>query len=182
MSLIGQAKLTIAIVTGLVMFMLVGLPGAASGQSQKTDESQAREAIAKVLAAHTENWNRHDMDAWADAVLHEDSDWVHWRGGYWRGKAAIKAGHWAIHRSFYKNSRMSPQRIEDLVFLSPDMALVHARSELTGDERAPGQTFQYRKTILFTRQKGVWRIRALHNTRLLDPEPAAAKPAAENNQ
>lgn len=31
------------------------------------------------------------------------------------------------------------------------------------------QTFTYRKTILFTKQKNVWRIRALHNTRLLDP-------------
>jgi hypothetical protein len=58
------------------------------------------------------------------------------------------------------------QRVEDLTFLTPDVVLVHARGELSGDARAPGQTFRYRKTILFTRENGIWRIRALHNTRL----------------
>ena len=64
--------------------------------------------------------------------------------------------------------------MEDLVFLTPNMVLLHARSEMTGDERSPGETFRYRKTILFTKNNGVWRIRALHNTRLLDPEPPGA--------
>ena len=57
-------------------------------------------------------------------------------------------------------------------FLTADIAVAHVRSELSGDARAPGQTFPYRKTILFTKQQGIWRIRALHNTRLLDPEPS----------
>jgi hypothetical protein len=52
----------------------------------------------------------------------------------------------------------------------PHEALAHVRSELSGDERTPGRTFPYRKTILFTRQNGVWGIRALHNTRLLGVE------------
>jgi len=123
-----------------------------------------------VLKAHEENWNRHDMDAWADQILHEDSDWVNWRGGYWHGKTAIREGHRAIHKSYYKSTRLSPQRIEDLEFITPDVAIAHVRSELSGDERSPGQTFTYRKTIVFTKQKGLWRIRALHNTRLLDAE------------
>jgi hypothetical protein len=33
------------------------------------------------------------------------------------------------------------QRIEDLRFITPDVAIAHVRSELSGDERAPGQTF-----------------------------------------
>jgi uncharacterized protein (TIGR02246 family) len=86
--------------------------------------------------------------------------------GYWRGKDQIKAGTKEIHRTYYRNSRMTPQRVEDLTFLSPDIALAHVRSELTGDERAPGETFQYRKSALFTRKAGAWRIRALHNTRI----------------
>ena len=146
---------------------------AARSQSVGADEQQVRAEVEKVLKAHTDYWNKHDMDGWADAILHEDSDWVHWRGGIWRGKTEIKAGHWAVHRGYYKKTRMTPQRIEDLVFLAPDMVLVHARSELTGDERSPGQTFKYRKTILFTKKNGLWRIRALHNTRLLEPEQPA---------
>ena len=61
---------------------------------------------------------------------------------------------------------MSAQRIEDLTFLTPTVALAHVRSEMTGDERSPGETFQYRKTILFTKKDQVWRVRALHNTRI----------------
>ena len=139
-------------------------------QASTPGQGKDRAAIEAVLQAHVDNWNRHDMDAWADAILHEDSDWVNWRGGYWRGKAAITAGHKVIHQGSYKNSRLTPQRIEDLTFLTPDMVLVHARSELSGDERAPGTTFPYRKTILLTRAGGAWKIRALHNTRLLDKE------------
>ncbi len=123
--------------------------------------------IMAILKAHENNWNRHDMDAWAQ-MLHEDADWVHWRSGYWGGKAAIKAGHEGIHRSYYKNTVLSPQRVEDMVFLAADIVLTHVRSELSGDERSPGNTFPYRKTFVFTKQGGKWGVRALHNTRILD--------------
>jgi uncharacterized protein (TIGR02246 family) len=155
---------------GALLLTMSRLVPAAIDESGQADHADARRAIAAVLQAHTEQWNRHDMAAWADAILHEDSDWVNWRGGYWHGKAAIRAGHEAIHKAHYKSSRLTPQRIEDLTFITPDIAIAHVRSELSGDERAPGQTFPYRKTILFTKQKDVWRIRALHNTRLLDGE------------
>ncbi len=155
---------------GALVVTTPGLAPAAGNESHQDSQEDAKRAISAVLQAHEEHWNRHDMAAWADAILHEDSDWVNWRGGYWHGKAAIRAGHEEIHKAHYKNSRLSRQRIEDLTFITPDIAIAHVRSELSGDERAPGQTFPYRKTILFSKQKGLWRIRALHNTRLLDVE------------
>ena len=175
MTLANRSRRRWAFAAAAVFCALTAGRLAVSGQTPDAADRKAdRAAIERVLVAHTENWNRHDMDAWADAILHDDSDWVHWRGGVWRGKAEIRAGHWAVHRGYYKNTRMTPQRIEDLVFLDADSALAHVRSEMTGDERSPGQTFRYRKTILFTRKNGVWRIRALHNTRILDPDPPAA--------
>jgi uncharacterized protein (TIGR02246 family) len=155
---------------GALAIALSRLTPAAIGDSGQVNQEDAKRAITAVLQAHQDNWNRHDMTAWADAILHDDSDWVNWRGGYWHGKAAIKAGHEAIHKAHYKSSRLGPQRIEDLTFITPDIAIAHVRSELSGDERSPGEIFPYRKTILFTRQKDVWRIRALHNTRLMDPD------------
>jgi len=134
---------------------------APAGARARTDEDE----IHALLVVHTEQWNLHDIDAWAE-ILHDDADWVHWGGGYWRGKDQIKAGTKEIHRTYYRASRMTPQRVEDLTFLTPDIALAHVRSELTGDERAPGETFQYRKSALFTKKAGSWRIRALHNTRI----------------
>jgi uncharacterized protein (TIGR02246 family) len=165
-------KLSLSRVTALAALCLAILGPAAAVRSEvsRPESEVAKREIMVVLKAHEEYWNRHDMDTWADKILHEDSDWVNWRGGYWRGKAAIRDGHKAIHAGHYKNSRLSPQRIEDLTFITPDVALAHVRSELSGDERAPGQAFPYRKTIMFTKQQGAWRIRALHNTRMLDAD------------
>ncbi len=146
------------------MGLLAELSVPTQAQSKADDD-----AIHALLETHTEKWNTHDIDAWAE-ILHDDADWVHWRGGIWRGKARITAGHKEIHRTYYKATRMSAQRIEDLTFLTPEIALAHVRSELTGDERSPGETFQYRKTIVFTKKNGVWRVRALHNTRIPDEE------------
>ena len=160
------------VVAALALPMLRLTPSVAATQVSTFETEDAKQQIAAVLRAHEEYWNRHDMDTWADKILHEDSDWVSWRGRYLHGKTAIRDGHRAIHQTQYKNSRLSPQRVEDLTFLTADVAVAHVRSELSGDERAPGQTIPYRKTILFTKQHGVWRIRALHNTRLLDPEPS----------
>ena len=106
-----------------------------AGARSKADE----DSIGALLVAHTEKWNLHDIDAWAE-ILHDDADWVHWGGGYWRGKDAIPAGTKEIHRTYYRASRMTPQRVEDLTFLAPDIALAHVRSELTGHERAPGHS------------------------------------------
>jgi uncharacterized protein (TIGR02246 family) len=150
----------------ILVVCLLGLLAALSMPTRaqsKADEN----AINALLKAHTEKWNVHDMDAWAE-ILHDDADWVHWRGGIWRGKAQIREGHKEIHRTYYKATRMSAQRVEDLTFLTPEIALAHVRSEMTGDERSPGQTFQYRKTFVFTKKNGLWRVRALHNTRIPD--------------
>ena len=160
----------LSVALGALVLTMFGPTQAAINESSKSEDEDAKKEIMAVLKAHEEYWNRHDMDTWADKILHEDSDWVNWRGGYWHGKAAIKEGHRAIHKAHYKNTRLSPQRVEDLTFITPDIALAHVRSELSGDERAPGQTSPYRKTILFTKQKGAWRIRALHNTRIVDKE------------
>lgn len=104
------------------MLTALGVTRATGVVAQQADEAKARAAILEILKAHTEHWNRHDMTAWADAIPREDSDWVNWRGGYWRGKAAIRVGHEEVHRSYYRSSRISPQRVEDLAFPAPDTA------------------------------------------------------------
>ncbi len=122
-------------------------------------------AIPALLKAAEDTWNRHDMTAFAN-LCHEDADWVSWTGNLSRGRAKIKEGHERIHRTYYKNSHHTLLRIEDLTFITSEIAIAHARTELSGDERSPGKVFQYRKTAVFTKRDGVWRIRAVHNTRL----------------
>jgi len=129
-------------------------------------EEKVKGEIIEVFKSQQAAWNSHDMDKWAES-LHADCDWIHWRGGVWRGKAAVKAGHEAIHQSYYKSSKVTLNRLESFTFIAPEIVLVHARSEMSGDERSPGEVFQYRKTVLFMKENGSWKIRALHNTRMV---------------
>jgi uncharacterized protein (TIGR02246 family) len=124
-------------------------------------------AVLAVIRGFEDAWNRHDMDAFA-ALFHEDAAWVHWRGGYFRGRDEIKRGHLAIHQTFYKNTHMQTIAVEDVTFLTPLVAVTHDRANMTGDERSPGQLLRYRKTMVITKRNGVWRISAGHNTRLHD--------------
>ncbi len=124
-------------------------------------------AVLAVIRGFEDAWNRHDMDAFA-ALFHEDAAWVHWRGGYFRGRDEIKRGHLAIHQTFYKNTHMQTIGVEDVRFLTPVVAVTHDRANMTGDERSPGQLLRYRKTMVITKRNGVWRISAGHNTRLHD--------------
>jgi len=56
--------------------------------------------------------------------------------------------------------------IEDLTFIKSDVAVSHVRIDLTGDERHPGQTMRFRRTIIMTKRDGVWRILAGQNAKL----------------
>lgn len=151
---------------GGLLAVLVSL-SAASGCSTTAPAQGAddKAAILAVIAEFEDAWNRHDMEAFA-ALFHEDAAWVNWRGGYWRGIDEIKRGHTVIHQTFYKNTRMQTIAVEDVTFLTPVVAVTHDRNNMTGDERSPGQLLRYRKTMVWTKRNGVWRISAGHNTRL----------------
>ena len=56
--------------------------------------------------------------------------------------------------------------IEDVTFVKPDVALMHVRTGLTDDERFPGQTFEFRRTLVLTKRDGAWRILAGQNAKL----------------
>ena len=148
-------------------FLLAVDPPANGAAGMEAESPRDRREIEAVFEGLMEAWNAHDMDAFA-ALFHDDAAWVHWRGGYWKGRAEIKEGHAAVHRTFYRTSQVIGRHVEDLTFLAPNVALVHARDDLTGDERSPGQTFRYRMTLILTKRDGKWRIAAGHNTRMHD--------------
>ena len=145
---------------------------AQTGQSVPPLEAAAptpadRAAVERMVYDFEAAWNRHDMVAFAN-LFHEDSAWVHWRGGLWVGRPAIYEGHRIIHETYYRNTRATVQGIEALDFLSPTVAYLRVRSNMVGDERSPGQMFRYRRTMILTRRDGVWRIARGHNTRIAD--------------
>ena len=152
------------------MFLLGCLSaGATHGADTKAVEPAPADkaAVLAMVKGFEDAWNRHDMDAFA-TLFHEDAAWVHWRGGYFRGRDEIKRGHLEIHQTFYKNTHMQTIAVEDITFLTDIVAVTHDRADMTGDERSPGQVFRYRKTMVITKRDGLWRISAGHNTRLHD--------------
>jgi ketosteroid isomerase-like protein len=50
--------------------------------------------------------------------------------------------------------------------VKPDVAIAHVRTALTGDERYPGQTFEFRRIIVLTKHKTGWLILAGQNAKL----------------
>jgi ketosteroid isomerase-like protein len=71
-----------------------------------------------------------------------------------------------VHGSYFKQSHFTTRAVEDISFLKPDVALVHVRTALSGDTRYPGQTVEFRRTLVFTQRGGVWRIAAGQNAKL----------------
>lgn len=132
--------------------------------AQPTADDQAQ--VERLVHDFEDAWNRHDMTAFAN-LFHEDAEWVHWRGGLWTGKQAIYEGHRAIHETYYSTSNATVRGIEGFAFLAPNVAYLRVRSDMTGDQRFPGETFLYRRTMIFTKVNGTWLIARGHNTRIV---------------
>ena len=128
-------------------------------------QNVGKEAIVKVIDNYEQAWNRHDAKALAEQY-HTDATWVNWFGAYYKGRAEIEKHYQTTHSTYFKETKFTTRSIEDITMIKPDMALVHVRTDLSGDERYPGQTFRFRRTILLTYKEGSWRILAGQNAKL----------------
>ena len=133
--------------------------------AQVFNETKEREAVSLNIMGYEEGWNRHDAKAIAE-LYHTEAAWINWFGEYEKGRDSIQVHFQKIHSTYYKTSHVSTVAIEDLTFIKSDVALSHIRMDLTGDERYPGQTMRFRRTIILTKRDGVWRILAGQNAKL----------------
>ena len=135
--------------------------------AQPFNETMEREAIEVNIMGYEGGWNRHDAKAIAE-LYHADATWINWFGEFEKGRDSIRVHFQKIHSTYYKTSHANTVSIEDLIFIKPDVAVSHVRMDLTGDERYPGQTMRFRRTIILTKRDGVWRILAGQNAKLRD--------------
>jgi uncharacterized protein (TIGR02246 family) len=138
-------------------------------ESAQVTRPADREAILEIVRSWEQAWNTHDMHALA-TLFHEDGVWILWTGHVWRGRAAIEAGHAAVHQTVLRQS-VQRERVEELTFVGPEAAIVRFFSTLTGDERSPDKVVRSRKFLVVTRRDGVWQVGWGQNTRLLDSTP-----------
>lgn len=146
----------------LTIFLSLTLHAAAA---QQVDKSKGEAALRLVVANYENAWNRHDAKGLAEQY-HTDATWVNWFGAYSKGQQAILEHYQTVHGTYFKNSQYYTRAIEDVTFVKPDVAIMHVRTGLTGDERYPGQTFEFRRTMVLTKRDGAWRILAGQNAKL----------------
>jgi uncharacterized protein (TIGR02246 family) len=120
------------------------------------------DVAGELAASFARTWNQHDMDALAE-LFHEDAAFVNVRGGYLTSREEIRAQHAAIHAGPYKDSVLRVE-VTDTRELAPGIIMAHVRTELDGDDRAPGQTQRSVATFVIERRAELWRFIAAHNT------------------
>jgi len=127
-----------------------------------SDEKALHEMVYHLEAA----WNAADGQSFAEAFA-DDADFIHILGGYYKGRAAIEAGHRMILGTIYKGStvRYSVERIR---FLRPDAAIVFLRQYLQFFEGGSPTELEARPTLITDKRDGKWQIVLLQNTRITE--------------
>jgi uncharacterized protein (TIGR02246 family) len=137
-----------------------------SSPSESTpNQEESEKAIRQVLTRFVEAWNHHDAKAFS-MVFAEDADFTNVRGMSAHGRTEIEKFHAPRFSTNFKDSNQ--KMIEAKVrFITPDVAAVDARWEMTGAKRyTDGQKIPLRKGLLnfvMTRQAGQWLITVMHN-------------------
>jgi uncharacterized protein (TIGR02246 family) len=121
----------------------------------------------ELVAGFASAWNQHDMDMLA-GLFHEDAAFVNVVGTYLRGREEIRQQHATVHAGHYKDSVLRAEIVAAREPL-PGLIVAHARTELDGDDRAPGQTRSSFMTFVIERRAGLWRFIAAHNTNVPPP-------------
>ena len=125
---------------------------------------QVEKGIKQVLTAFVEAWNHHDAKAFS-MVFAEDADFTNVRGMSAHGRAEVERFRAPRFATNFKDSHQKMTEIK-IRFITPDVAAVDARWEMTGAKGQDGQDIPLRKGLLnfiMTRSSGQWLIMIMHN-------------------
>ena len=128
---------------------------------------QDEKGIKQVLTGFVEAWNHHDAKAFS-MVFAEDADFTNVRGMSAHGRAEVEKFHAPRFATKFKDSNQKIAEIK-IRFITPDVAAVDARWEMTGAKGPDGQDIPLRKGLLnfiMTRSSGQWLIMIMHNMEL----------------
>lgn len=109
-------------------------------------------------------WNQHDAHAFAGTFA-EDADFTNVRGDSAHGRKAVEDFHAPTFATRFKNTHQTADDVK-IRFLTPDIASVDIRWEMTGATDAEGTPIPIRKALLnwvVTRHSDRWLIVVMHN-------------------
>ncbi len=128
------------------------------------NREQEEKGIKQVLTDFVEAWNHHDAKAFS-MVFAEDADFTNVRGMSAHGRTEVESVHAPRFATNFKDSNQKITEVK-IRFITPDVAAVDARWEMTAAKSPDGQEIPLRKGLLnfvMTRQGGKWLITVMHN-------------------
>ena len=127
-------------------------------------QSADEEAIRRIEQTWDAAWNRHDAKALA-ALLSEDIDFVNVTGAWFKGRSEFEKRMLETHQGAFKNSKRTTLDTS-VKFLTPEIAVVHARWEMSGLDNADGTLRQPWRGIItrvVRKMDDNWVVVAAHN-------------------
>lgn len=150
--------------TSLVVVIAIVILAALDARAQRAEGNSDLVAIKAVVSEMEAGWNRKNGDEFARSFA-EDCDYVVINGMHIKGRRAVAEGHQRIFDTIYKNSSLKTT-VEGIRFLSPEIAIVHVRADLTVFEKDSSATTGARLTLVMRRQDAKWWTTAFQNTRI----------------
>ena len=154
----------------LVIMLIMASPGG-FGQELKTYPSADLVALKALPDKWQQYWNRHDMDSMG-TMLRNDVDFVNVAGVWLSGKQATIADHKQKHQGvMFKNSVWTTQSTA-IKYVKPDLAILHIRWGLTGDNDMDGTPRPPRQGIftwVVSKQTGLWQLLTAANVNVREP-------------
>jgi uncharacterized protein (TIGR02246 family) len=141
--------------------------------SQAEDE----QAIRRIERMWDDAWNRHDAKALA-ALLSDDVDFVNVTGAWFKGRPEFETRMAQTHRGIFKDSKRTTLEAS-VKFLTPQIAVVHARWEMSGLRKSDGTLrtpWQGIITRVVKKFGDDWVIVAAHNVDVAESRGGALSP------
>jgi uncharacterized protein (TIGR02246 family) len=130
-----------------------------SGERQ-SDEDE--EAIRELLDRQVTGWDAGDAAAYA-SVFTPDAGYVTFLGSHYRGRDVIAASYVPLFTTLLKGSRLHTE-ITQLRFLTPDVALIHAKAAVVKSGRRRTRRNARVNTTIAVRTDGRWLLASSQNT------------------
>lgn len=143
-------------------------------QDRITTNPADEAAVHALYQELMDGWNRGSGEDFA-AVFTENGDLVAFDGTHFKGREEIAPFHQQLFDRWLKGSRLVG-RVENVRFLSPDVALMHAvGSTVMRGKTGPSPERDSIQTLVAVRENGEWRLAAFQNTRIrsMGPNPVS---------
>jgi uncharacterized protein (TIGR02246 family) len=131
--------------------------------------------VTRVIESFAENWNQHDMNAFAE-LFAKDAEFVNVVGLWWKGREEIQAAHEFTHQTLFRNSRLTIAEVFTR-FPVPKIAIARCRWSLEGHVTPDGAPLPERNGILLNvllQNNNRWLIIDSQNTDII--EGVASRP------